>query len=109
MRIVKRFLLIIMGAVSISLGTICLEKETGDRESFSFYGGDAFTGIQQAGAQSANNVRDLAEITRFGFGSVLLVGGFVLIIGAIPENRRNKSKCDKPESVGTDGTDEKPE
>lgn len=109
MRIVKRILLIIMGVVSICLGTVCLEKETGSRESYSFYGGDAFTGIQQAGAQSANNVCDLAKITRFGFGSVLLVGGFVLIITAIPDKLRDETNQGKTENTVPDETEVKSE
>ena len=42
----------------------------------SSYGGDAFTGIQNAGAQTSENVKNLAKIVQFGFGSVLLIAGF---------------------------------
>lgn len=43
------------------------EMDTGTRTSYSYYGGDAYTGIQQAAADTARNVRSLAEITNKGF------------------------------------------
>ena len=61
---------------------------TGTYTSYSFYGGDAYTGIQQAAADTARNVKTLAEIVLSGFrsvsrgngaGYILLVMGFGLI------------------------------
>ena len=43
------------------------------------YGGDAYTGIQNAAATTSKNVRDLAGIVQFGFGSILLVMGLTLV------------------------------
>ena len=60
------------------------------------YGGDAYTGIQNAAATTSKNVKELAGIVQFGFGSILLVMGLGLVgLGlttptgnskAIPEN-----------------------
>ncbi len=61
---------------------------TGEHTSYSYYGGDAYTGIQQAAADTARNVKALAEIVLSGFrsvgggnsaGYILLVMGFGLI------------------------------
>ena len=63
------------------------DMATGTYTSYNYYGGDAYTGIQQAAADTARNVRDLALIVRSGFqgvsgtgtGFLLLVAGFGLI------------------------------
>ena len=43
------------------------EMDIGTRTSYSYYGGDAYTGIQQAAADTARNVRSLAAINNKGF------------------------------------------
>ena len=70
--------------------------------SKNYYGGDAYTGIQHAAAETGQNVRDLARINRFGFGSILLIGGLALIAFGIPGNNKeideeNEKKEDKSE------------
>ena len=62
---------------------------TGDKASKNQYGGDAYTGIQNASAQTATNIVNLASIQKIGFGSILLVAGCVLIIVGIPEKISN--------------------
>jgi hypothetical protein len=52
---------------------------TGSWESNSSYGGDAYTGIQNAAAQTANNVQDLAEILKTGMSSALIIFGIAMI------------------------------
>lgn len=74
----------IAGIVSGSVSTICgfalvSDYDTGSFESYESYGGDAYTGIQQAAAKTANNVQDLAAITKFGFATLLIVWGFAVI------------------------------
>ena len=68
-------------------------KSVGERTSYSYYGGDAYTGIQQAAADTANNVRlqssivlagfralpDLIPATAPGFAAVLLCLGLGMI------------------------------
>ena len=72
--IVKASGSIIVGIISIILAIVCFASDTGDWEKESTYGGDAYTGIQNAGAVTANNVRCVAQIASFGFGSILLIG-----------------------------------
>lgn len=72
---IRTVIFIIIGVVSIGLSIKCFSFKELDYETKSMYGGDAFTGIQNAGAQTSENVKDLANIVKFGFGSVLLVAG----------------------------------
>lgn len=84
----KRVLLIVAGIASIGMSVVCFNKDTGTYVGWQFYGGDAYTGIQHASADTGQNVKDLAEICRFGFGSVLLVGGIALVASGIPERKK---------------------
>ena len=70
---------VISGILSILFGLITLSQDTGSWESSSSYGGDAYTGIQNAAAQTANNVQDLAEIVAMGFGFLLITLGLFSI------------------------------
>ena len=72
-------LMIVIGICSVILSFVCFGKETGDTERNISYGGDAYTGIQNAAAQTANNVKYTNEILKFGFGSVLLTAGIVIV------------------------------
>ena len=63
----------VIGIVAIGLSIKCYTIDEMDYESRSMYGGDAYTGIQNAAAATSKNVKELAEIVQFGFGSVLLV------------------------------------
>ena len=86
---------------SSSAVTSLSDMDTGTRTSYEYYGGDAYTGIQQAAADTARNVKNLAEINRKGFdetisainsssgkmqpdrfpyGAILLVMGLSLIV-----------------------------
>lgn len=76
-------LFILVGLLAVILGFCAFGKDTGYYENNNKYGGDAYTGIQNAAAQTANNVQDLSEATTFGFGSILLVGGIVLMLVGI--------------------------
>lgn len=69
----------ISGILSILFGLITLSQDTGSWESSTSYGGDAYTGIQNAAAQTANNVQDLAEIVAMGFGFLLIALGLFAI------------------------------
>ena len=46
--------------------------DTGTRTSYNYYGGDAYSGIQQAGADTARNVKNLANINVEGFADLIL-------------------------------------
>lgn len=83
MRKVVSILGLVMGVITIILAFTAFDMNTGYYEVSETYGGDAYTGIQNAAATTANNVQDLAEIMAFGFGSVLLVSGVAMILGSL--------------------------
>ena len=86
----RRILFATIGAISVVLSIVCFSKDIGHESNYSYYGGDAFTGIQQAGAQTSNNVYDLTRIVRYGFGSILLISGLTLITMSIPCDEKKK-------------------
>ena len=67
------------GWLSIIFGLITFMLDTGSYESNKSYGGDAYTGIQNAAAQSANNIMYMADILKTGMGFMLIVFGLFLI------------------------------
>ena len=71
--------LMIIGVVSVILSMHVFNLSTGSYVLQEAYGGDAYTGIQNAAAQTANNVQWLTEAVSKGVGSILLVGGLTLI------------------------------
>lgn len=70
---------IISGILSVIFGIIMFGKDVGYYEASSAYGGDAYTGIQNAAAQTANNVKALSEITKNGFAFFLIAVGLIAI------------------------------
>lgn len=70
---------LISGILSVLFGIIMLAKDVGYYEYSSTYGGDAYTGIQNAAAQTANNVKALSEIVKAGFAFVLIAIGLIAI------------------------------
>ena len=70
---------LILGILALIFAALIVIKDAGYNESNQAYGGDAYTGIQQAAAQTANNVVDLAEIVQTGIVYILLIHGGVLI------------------------------
>ena len=78
-KINKNLVFALIGVVAIILAIVCSTMSIGGYESNEVYGGDAYTGIQQAAAQAANNVQDLADIAKFGFSSLLAVIGLICI------------------------------
>lgn len=67
------------GFISMFLAYAVSKMDTGSRELNRAYGGDAFTGIQNATAQTANNIQDLAEIIKTGISYALIVFGIAMI------------------------------
>lgn len=96
MKLAKDIVKLIGGAASSIWGIKVLNMYIGGWESFSTYGGDAYTGIQNASAQAANNIRELANIARTGLGGILLIGGAVLallsLLDIISISKENASK-----------------
>lgn len=81
-----------IGVTSIVLSILCFTKNDGTYVLRNYYGGDAYTGIQHAAAETGENVRSMAKINRFGFGSVLLVGGLALIVCGLPDSKKEKKE-----------------
>lgn len=75
----RSIVLIIVGVIAICLSIKCYSIKDLNYEHKSTYGGDAYTGIQNAAAATSNNVKELASVVQFGFGSVLLVMGLTLV------------------------------
>lgn len=98
----KTVLLAIVGIVSIILSICCFSMDAGEKESNSFYGGDAYTGMQQASAATARNVQSLSKIARFGFGSTLFICGASLIVLSIPASShkgKEQETSEKPQEA----------
>ena len=72
-----------LGIVAIILAIVIFTMDIGSYESNEYYGGDAYTGIQQAAAQTANNVQEVGKMLRFGIGSIVMLHGLVLLLGSL--------------------------
>lgn len=75
---VRSKIFMIIGVLSIIMSIVCFSSKVPNGESDIVYGGDAYTGIQNASASTSRAVVELAKITKLGFGSVLLIAGFTL-------------------------------
>ncbi len=84
---------IISGVISIIFSFVVKGMSIGSYEWYSEYGGDAYTGIQNAAAQTANNTQDLADIVRTGLFAFLLVFGIALICFFITRISNDKKDC----------------
>ena len=80
MKKLRSILLCIVGVISIGLAIKSYSTKESRYEYNSAYGGDAFTGIQNAAARTSKNVSELKESVDFGFGSVLLITGLSLLV-----------------------------
>ncbi len=70
---------ILSGILSMVFGFICLSNRVGTYVIDKSYGGDAYTGIQNAVADTANNIQTLSENLIFGFGALLIVIGIAIL------------------------------
>ncbi len=70
---------ILSGILSFIFGIIMLSQGVGSYASNMQYGGDAYTGIQNAAAQTARNVKALATIAKDGFGFLLMAVGLIAV------------------------------
>ena len=93
----RAIILIMIGIIAVGLSISCFSRESLRYEHTTRYGGDAYTGIQNAAAKTSENVKELAEIVKFGFGSILLVMGLGFIgIGLTPPNGARKDETANP-------------
>lgn len=75
--------LILFGLVAIVFGVVALSLDSGSREWNETYGGDAYTGIQNAAAQTATNLVVLVDCIKTVSALGFFLGGLVLIaVGA---------------------------
>ncbi len=74
---------IILGLVTIVLAISVFSQSVGYSEGSYSYGGDAYTGIQNAAAQTANNVKYVGQMIRFALGSHMLVLGLAMLLGSL--------------------------
>ena len=74
---------IILGVIAIVLSIVIFTQDVGYYESSHSYGGDAYTGIQNASAQAANNIMYVGEMIRFSIGCLMLVMGLGMVLGSI--------------------------
>lgn len=89
------------GIASIVLGIVCFFLDVGRNVDYESYGGDAYTGIQQAAAKTANNILHLSVIVKCGFGFLLIVAGLVLIAVAVSQKNNEKTQVLVPMTKGT--------
>ena len=74
---------VVFAAVTLVLAIVLFNSSVGRYELAETYGGDAYTGIQNAAAQTANNVQATNEILVIGFGGILLVAAFAFTLISI--------------------------
>ena len=83
--------LILSGILSVIFSAAMLVMDNGNYESYQAYGGDAYTGIQNAAATAANNVNSAACLVAYGFAFILFVLGIVLIGAGIAVKKEEKN------------------
>ncbi|MBP3384475.1 MAG: hypothetical protein J6M22_03315, partial [Firmicutes bacterium] len=71
---------IIVGLISVILSFVVKSQNYSNYEYSSSYGGDAYTGIQNAAASTANNVGYLINAVTWGFFAILFVFGLACIV-----------------------------
>ena len=84
-KLITAILCIAVGIACIALGIVSYCYGWGKIIFYSYYGGDAYTGIQQAAADTGNNVSRLCKICSFSFGSILVIAGLVITLKNVNE------------------------
>ena len=79
---------IALGVGALIAAVYIFFMNNGGYENYVSYNGDAYTGIQNAAAQTANNVHFLADIVKTGFGSLFAILGVGLIGGSLCINTK---------------------
>ncbi len=81
------YILLAIALVSLIFAIVCFCTDTsyafGGRESNATYGGDAYTGMQNASAQTATNVYYLNRNIEILTSSVVTIGGFFFLLVAL--------------------------
>lgn len=104
----KKFLTMaffIIAIISLIFAVSCFGLDTGYRELNQTYGGDAYTGIQNASAQAANNMAILSEninyISGMFFALVSVVSGLLGIYNSkqVKELKKKRQKKEKAQAA----------
>ena len=74
---------IIVGIYSLILGVCGALEYSGGTVNKTTYGGDAYTGIQNASATTANNVNRLGDLCSCAFSNAFAIAGVLLIVRGI--------------------------
>lgn len=84
-------IILLIGIAAIVLGIMCFASNKGYTVSFETYGGDAYTGIQNAAARTASNIARSNELNALGFGGILVIAGLVMLAFGISGFVGNKA------------------
>ena len=76
--LILMIMLDIVGIISIFWGYSLSYQ--GKQIDYKYYGGDAYTGIQQAAADIGNNINELGKLICNGLKAILIVNGITTII-----------------------------
>lgn len=86
------------GILSIIFSFIMLGLDAGYSHTDSAYGGDAYTGIQNAAASTARNIVSLATIVKFGLFAILFVGGLLTVLHFVKKLMEAKDTAVMPDT-----------
>ena len=78
-RVLASLLIVVLGVILVYVameGGVC--NFSGNYSSYEYYGGDAYTGIQHAVADTSRNVNNLGHAMENGVRTLLQAGGFVI-------------------------------
>ena len=85
LKIVRSIAFIVIAIVSFTFSSKIDDMNDGDYISSSIYGGDAYTGIQNASAETGCNVYKGNQIIQKGFKyTFILIGLGFLVVGLTP-------------------------
>ena len=82
-KVLRAIFLVVIGIWALVLSGKMDDRETDDYAFFHSYGGDAYTGIQNAAAKTSKNVVYLNNTLKYGFQYTLFIAGLAFIaVGA---------------------------
>ena len=92
MKILRSILLLLIGIFTICAGVDISHETLGELASYKEYGGDAFTGIQNAEVQTGGLVRLQSQLIRESVSTFFYIIGAIIIVCAIPTNLKRKEE-----------------
>lgn len=97
-KIFRAIACIIIAIVAFNFSSKINKLDDGHSVSKSYYGGDAYTGIQHAAAETGTNVHEHAGITQKGFQYLFILTGLGFlaagIVPLIPDEKKQKDPKD---------------